>query len=199
MALAFGGMAQFVAGVMVFSVGNILGGTLFCSYGGFWLSYASLFVDAFGFLDGYTGPDSKRDLDQGLGIYLLSWCIFTILMAICAARTNCVLFSILVLLTITFFCLAVGHFEGNNLEWRRAGGLFGIIISLEAWYMAVAVLLTQENSFFQLPLGHMDDYWEKIGLLPPTANAKKNDDIEEARTDLEEGISVPEDGSERKV
>ena len=186
MALAFGGVAQFVAGLLVFQVGNMLAGTLFCSYGAFWVSYAALFVDAFGFLDGYTGSGSERDLNNGLGIYLLSWAIFTLCMAVAALRTNVVLLSILVILFFAFMCLSISHFVDNDLEWRRAGGLLGIIISLLAWYKAVAVFLTKDNSFFTLPIGHLDTIYQKWGWLPkPEDLSKKNDDttMDEAKDD----------------
>lgn len=37
----------------------------------------------------------------------------------------------------------------------QAGGFFGIITSLIAWYMGLAGLLTNENSYFTLPVGNL--------------------------------------------
>ena len=39
LALAYGGMAQFAAGMWEFTKGNTFGATAFCSYGAFWLSF----------------------------------------------------------------------------------------------------------------------------------------------------------------
>jgi succinate-acetate transporter protein len=40
MAFSFGGLAQLLAGMWEFGVGNTFGATVFSSYGGFWISYA---------------------------------------------------------------------------------------------------------------------------------------------------------------
>jgi succinate-acetate transporter protein len=39
LALAYGGAAQFAAGLWEFAKGNTFGATAFCSYGAFWLSF----------------------------------------------------------------------------------------------------------------------------------------------------------------
>jgi succinate-acetate transporter protein len=41
MALAYGGLAQLIAGIEEFVCGNTFAATAFASYGGFWLSFAS--------------------------------------------------------------------------------------------------------------------------------------------------------------
>ncbi|KAG8738024.1 hypothetical protein FRC12_016943 [Ceratobasidium sp. 428] len=40
MAFTFGGLAQLLAGMWEFGIGNTFGATVFSSYGGFWISYA---------------------------------------------------------------------------------------------------------------------------------------------------------------
>src|SRR5437660_7783899 len=42
LAFSFGGLAQLIAGVMEYMVGNTFGTVAFTSYGSFWLWYASL-------------------------------------------------------------------------------------------------------------------------------------------------------------
>ena len=39
LALAYGGVAQFVAGIWEFRTGNTFGAVAFCSYGAFWISF----------------------------------------------------------------------------------------------------------------------------------------------------------------
>lgn len=41
LAVAYGGLAQFIAGVWEFASGNTFGATAFCSYGAFWWSVSS--------------------------------------------------------------------------------------------------------------------------------------------------------------
>ncbi|CAO3576447.1 unnamed protein product [Absidia cylindrospora] len=149
----YGGLVQLLAGMWEFRTGNTFGATAFSSYGGFWLSYATIFVPGFGILEGY-GKDTAV-LDQSLGIYLLSWAIMTALLLIASHRSSIGLASMFFFLFITFVLLAASKF--NNSETTLvAGGAFGVITALIAWYNALSGLLTHESSFFQLPTGRLN-------------------------------------------
>eukprot|EP01036_Dinobryon_divergens_P035381 gene35381-45827_t len=65
LALFVGGLAEFLAGMWEFQVGNILGATAFSAFGGFWFSVAAMSIESFGFLNGYgTDVDAlNTDLD----------------------------------------------------------------------------------------------------------------------------------------
>ncbi len=66
MALAYGGIAQFAAGLWEFRNGNTFGATAFCSFGMFWFSfYLLLHVTA--------GAIPKTELASALGLYLWAW------------------------------------------------------------------------------------------------------------------------------
>ena len=52
MGLAYGGIAQIIAGIQEWKKGNTFGATAFTSYGLFWLSLVALFM-----LTGYDKPD----------------------------------------------------------------------------------------------------------------------------------------------
>src|ERR1700677_2803165 len=69
MAFAFGGTAQFVAGVLEYGKGNTFGFVAFCGYGSLWWTFA-LFVKFFG--GGVPGA--------AIGWYLISWGGFTFAM-----------------------------------------------------------------------------------------------------------------------
>ncbi len=73
LALAYGGIGQFAAGLWEFAKGNTFGATAFCSYGAFWVS--------FWWLTGHTdfGTTPASDVDNAIGMYLLAWGIFTAL------------------------------------------------------------------------------------------------------------------------
>jgi succinate-acetate transporter protein len=164
LALFYGGVVQLLAGMWEFKTGNTFGALVFSSYGGFWMSYAALFIVSFGFLDGYETA-SEDDLNNGLGIYLLCWTIFSFLMFVASHRTTLLLFSLFFIVTITFLMLTIGRFCDNDLRLQRAGGYFGIVAALMAWYGCLAALLTTKNSFFTLPVGEMDPIYIKIGWL----------------------------------
>ena len=51
----------------------------FSSYGAFWMSFATILIPASGVVDSYAkGP--PEELTNALGIYLITWGMFTFLM-----------------------------------------------------------------------------------------------------------------------
>ena len=107
MALAYGGIAQFAAGLWEFAKGNTFGATAFCSYGAFWVS------------SGGSRPTTCHraagsDAHKAIGLYLLAWGIFTAYMSVAAIRVNVAVLAVFVLLTITFLVLAWGDFATST-------------------------------------------------------------------------------------
>ena len=62
------------------------------------------------------------------------------------------LISLFFFLTLTFMLLAIGEFMGSN-SVHKAGGGFGILTALIAYYVGLAELLIRDESWFTLPLG----------------------------------------------
>ncbi len=131
LALAYGGAAQFAAGMWEFAKGNTFGATAFTSYGAFWLSFWWLT----GHLAGYGIPAS--DVGKGVGLYLIAWGIFTAYMAVAASRVSGAVLTVFVLLTITFFLLGIGDWSGTE-GISKTGGYVGILTALAAWYASFA-------------------------------------------------------------
>ena len=131
LALAYGGIAQFTAGVWEFAKGNTFGATAFCSYGGFWIS--------FWWLTGHTDlSGAGSEVNQGLGTYLLAWGIFTAYMSVAAVKVNMAVLTVFVLLTITFVILAIGWFDQESSGWIKLGGYLGLLTAIAAWYASFA-------------------------------------------------------------
>lgn len=132
LALFYGGLAQFAAGIWEFANRNTFGATAFCSYGAFWM--------AFWFLARFTDlSEAGAAASQGVGVFLLAWGIFTLYMTIAARATNRTIFMIFIVLTLTFFALAAGaYWEATALT--RIGGWLGIATALLAWYGSMALV-----------------------------------------------------------
>ena len=131
LALAYGGIGQFAAGLWEFAKGNTFGATAFCSYGAFWVS--------FWYLTGHTDLTgaSADDAAKGIGMYLLIWGIFTAYMTVAAVRVSGAVLTVFVLLTLTFLVLAWGEF-GTSEGITKLGGYIGILTALAAWYASFA-------------------------------------------------------------
>jgi uncharacterized protein len=131
LALAYGGVAQLLAGMWEFTKGNTFGATAFSSFGAFWIS--------FWYLTGHTDLTGLKpsDIDKSVGVYLLAWGIFTLYMTVAATQVNGAVLTVFVLLTITFFVLAIGKLDSSD-QWTKFGGYLGILTALSAWYASFA-------------------------------------------------------------
>lgn len=150
MALFYGGLGQFLAGMWEFATGNTFGATAFTSYGAFWLSFATLFIPDSGIGAAYAAATPGME-DNAIGIYLLAWMVVTFLFLIGALRKSVGLTALFFFLTLTFMVLAIGNLmKKDNLG--KAGGYLGIVTALIAYYCGLAELLTPDD-LFTLPTG----------------------------------------------
>lgn len=137
-ALAYGGIAQILAGMWEFRTGNTFGAVVFTSYGAFWISFFVL----------VTITPAALLQPHAVSVYLYGWAIFTLLLLVASLRTTGVIVLVFVLLTITFFLLAIGWANrpsSSGTDWIKWGGYFGLATAAAAWYGAFAAVL---NSTF---------------------------------------------------
>ena len=130
LALAYGGLAQVLAGMWEFRTGNTFGATAFTSYGAFWLSF-------WAFVEFFEKDVPKADAGHAVGLYLIAWGIFTAYMTIASLRTTGAVAIVFVLLTITFLVLGIGN-AGGNTSIVKLGGWLGLATALAAWYASFA-------------------------------------------------------------
>ncbi len=142
LALFYGGLAQILAGMWEFRVGNTFGATAFTSYGAFWIAFAASVQ-----MKWIPAPPS-----QGIAFFLLGWTIFTLIMFLCTFRTNIALMLLFGLLLVTFLFLTIHAFSGNA-GMEQIGGYFGIATAFVAWYNALAGLLVASKAGYTIPIG----------------------------------------------
>jgi uncharacterized protein len=136
MALAYGGIAQFAAGLWEFRTGNTFGATAFCSFGAFWISfYVLLHIGA--------SAIPKTELFSALGLYLWAWGIFTAYMFVASLRTTGAVALVFLLLAITFIVLGIGNsaLAGTHSLTNgtvKLGGWLGLATAVVAWYASLA-------------------------------------------------------------
>jgi succinate-acetate transporter protein len=136
LAFAFGGIAQVIAGTLEFKTGNTFGMVAFTSYGLFWWWFAFLkWTIGAGWL--------KAPPSASVAVTLLMWGVFTFLLWIVTFRLSKAVWSIFLLLWITFFFLAAGDFGYfiGSLNCGRIGGYFGLITGLDAMLVAFIEVL----------------------------------------------------------
>jgi uncharacterized protein len=133
LALAYGGIAQLLAGMWEFRTGNTFGAVAFSSYGAFWISFFVLVqFEAKGIKDATA-------LGHGVGLYLWAWGIFTTYMFMASLRTTAAVSLVFLLLAITFILLGIGN-SGTNTNIIKWGGYIGIATAVAAWYASFAAV-----------------------------------------------------------
>jgi succinate-acetate transporter protein len=142
LALAYGGIAQLLAGIWEFRTGNTFGAVAFSSYGAFWISFF--------FIVQSVSANAGSEVFSGLGLYLWMWGIFTAYMFIASLRTTGAVALVFLLLAITFIVLGIGNsaLAGTTSVTNgtiKLGGYLGILTAIAAWYASFAAVI---NSTF---------------------------------------------------
>jgi succinate-acetate transporter protein len=146
LAIAYGGLAQFMAGMWEFRTGNVFGAVAFTSYGAFWISFY--------FLVQVQLPEIAKggDVGNALGLYLWAWGIFTGMMFLCSFRGPRAVSVVFILLTLTFVFLGIGQSGASN-STIHVGGYLGLATAAAALYTAAALILEGTYGRFILPIG----------------------------------------------
>ena len=118
LALAYGGLAQLLAGMWEFRRGNTFGAVTFASYGSFWLSFWLL--EQF-----FAGRIPGAERNSAIALFYISCAILTALLWVASTRTTAVVSLMLFLLTVTYLLLGIGD-AGSHSEIVKIGGWFGI-------------------------------------------------------------------------
>ncbi|HYK66892.1 MAG TPA: acetate uptake transporter [Streptosporangiaceae bacterium] len=140
-ALAYGGLAQLLAGMWEFRNRNVFGATAFSTYGAFWIGLALWVLLA-------HASAGQKDL----GWILLAFAIFNTYMMIFATQLNMAVFGVFLTLELTEIFLFIGAFAANA-NVGKVGGYLGIITALVAWYTSAAGVINGMKGRVVLPVG----------------------------------------------
>lgn len=143
MGIFFGGIAQFVAGILEWKKGNNFGSVAFISYGSFWLTLVFIWIAP------HVGLERADDLS--MGCYLGIWGLFTLVFFIQALKGKTIGILLFGTLVILFWLLAIHFFTGNALIGRIAG-FEGILCGSLAFYEASAIMINDRYGKTVLPM-----------------------------------------------
>ena len=144
LALAYGGIAQLLAGMWEFRTGNTFGAVAFSSFGAFWISF-------WAFVTFFEDKVPKSHLGSTVGLYLIAWGIFTTYMFVASLRTTAAVSLVFLLLAATFFLLGAGQ-ANESKDVIHLGGYFGIATAVAAWYASFAAVTNSTFGRTLLPV-----------------------------------------------
>jgi len=141
LAIAYGGTAQFIAGIVDLRKGSIFGGSAFMSYGAFWWSLFMLL-----YVQPKTGIPAGHPEELG---FFLMWTLFTFAFCLAVQRVGkylAILFWLLLLAFILLDFVVVGKMPASVAGWEI------LIVGLLAYYIAMATLVNTVYGRKVLPL-----------------------------------------------
>ena len=146
LALAFGGTAQMIAGIMEYKVGNTFGATAFTAYGAFWWWFSLLLL--------FNGNHIIDISAAGptVGVCLLLWGLFTFGLWIGTFKLPKLLFLIFLTLWIAFLLLGLAGVLGMPVL-HTLGGYDGLICGLLAMYGSFAITTYATFGRTVIPVG----------------------------------------------
>jgi len=147
LALAYGGLAQLLAGMWEFKNDNVFGATAFTSYGAFWLSF-------WAFEQFYAKSVPEAVAAKAVALYLIGWGIFTAYMWIASFRVSVAVNLVFLFLAATFIVLGWGDAAGKE-NITHAGGYLGLITAGLAWYASFAGVTNGTFGRIVLPVKHL--------------------------------------------
>ncbi|HZD79352.1 MAG TPA: GPR1/FUN34/YaaH family transporter [Actinomycetota bacterium] len=148
-ALAFGGIAQFLAGMWAFKARDGLATAMHGMWGSFWIGYGILWL-----LVG-TGVLPTSGLDTAFGFWFIPLAAITYSGAFAALSDgNLGVFSVLLLLA-TGAAFAAGALMSGGHFWEIVAGWLFVASAVDAWYVATAMMLEGAAGKVILPLFKM--------------------------------------------
>lgn len=144
MAIFFGGIAQAMVCVMLYSKGDTFGTTAFGGFAFLWLSFAFINI---GGAHGWWTVGNKD-----VGYYLLLWAIFTAGLAIASTVAPKVLTIILLMTIVLLGSLGIGAIN-DMASLSKFGGYEGILTGALAIYLAFAFLINETHGNSKWPVG----------------------------------------------
>jgi succinate-acetate transporter protein len=150
LALFYGGLAQFLAGMWEFRNRNVFGATAFSTYGAFWFSLGTFVI-----LVELTKLGTDLNVTEALGWFLLAFAIFNTYMLFWSTRINAAVFAVFLTLEITEILLFIGFFNGDTAGngWVQIGGYLGVLTALTAWYASAAGVVNSMAPVAVVPVG----------------------------------------------
>ncbi|KAI9010352.1 GPR1/FUN34/yaaH family-domain-containing protein [Phycomyces nitens] len=144
-ALVFGGFAQVVAGFMCFFRGNTFGGTLFVSYGAFWLGNGMMMHP--GLHSAYDAYKTVEDLNTANAYYHFVWAIYTVInigISLVVRGGNFLLTFNLFFVFCTLFLEGFFYTTGH-IVILRISGVTAYLAAIGAFYSGVVDILEEQG------------------------------------------------------
>jgi len=143
----YGGLIQVLVGWQEWKSGNTFGAVAFTSYGAFWLSFCAIQI-----FKGNPDYNAYSAVGDAMGIYMLGWTLFTVLMFIATLKLVPILRIIFGTAVVGFTLLTIADFTAEAVVTQIAG-FVGTLLACEALYGGVAQVINEVYGRELFPIG----------------------------------------------
>jgi len=151
-ALIFGGVASFLAGMWAFRRGNTLAATVFGTFGAFNASWALLqWMVLVGLVPAVANGGSPGDVE---GILVLTFSLISLYLGLAALGQNLWLAAVLFTMALTHGFLGVWALSPQSSWLRIVGGYCGMVSAALAFLVSAAVVINSAHGRELLPMPH---------------------------------------------
>ncbi len=159
-AAAFGGVAQFAAGMWSYKARDAIATAMHGMWGSFWIGYGMLhLLFATGTLTAPQGPF------PALGFWFIALAWITIMGAVAATAENAALTAVLGTLALGSVFAAIAELLGSD-AWTVVAGWTFIVSAVCAWYTASALMFEGVAGRPVLPVGQTKKAKEAPEVAP---------------------------------
>jgi len=153
-ALAYGGLAQLLAGMWEFRNKNVFGATAFATYGAFWIGLYYYVKDVGG---GLLAKGDVAAFNHDLGWILLAFAVFNTYMLLMSSQLSLAVFMVFLTLEATEIVGAIANFDAGSHATPtgavKVAGYIGLVTALSAWYASAASVSAGMGLKIRLPAG----------------------------------------------
>lgn len=151
MGLMYGGLSQFIAGLLEFAAANDFGFSAFTTYGAFWIALVATIV-----ANDYTKYEAR---DPELAMFLAAFAIYTFIMLLGATRHNTAITVVFLLLFSGLVILSLFHFFPHLHGLKIFGAIVLTICAFSALYVLAHLILQDSFKRNILPVGPPIHMW----------------------------------------
>jgi len=149
-ALAFGGVAQLLAGMWAYRVRDAVATAMHGAWGAFWIAFGihELLVQ----WGKIPLVPAGKEVNGAMAMWFFTLAAITAAGALAAVAENLILFATLATLAAGSFLLAIGHGVGST-GWVKLAGWVLVLAAVLAYYLATAMMMAASAGKVVLPLG----------------------------------------------
>ncbi|MGH9287810.1 MAG: acetate uptake transporter [Acidimicrobiales bacterium] len=136
-ALGTGALGLFIGGLWEYRANNVFGGTFALFYSAFLLTTGLILRF---FADPITDAAGDNGFGDAFGMWLLLWCVFTLMLSYGAYYINMPAFLAFILLALGYLVLGIANINnGADTTLTKFGGWVLIVDGIVAWYLSWAL------------------------------------------------------------